>query len=193
VVDLERRAQLQTVGTVLALIVLVATGGWLLGMVIAADDNSLSEAAATTTAPVDPEAEIEDAYRAYLAMETRLVAAPDPDDPEIPERATDETFERLRAALADLAAKGQVIRVGPASSQTILSIEVSGDEATLRACYVDESGVFDAVTGAEITPMQVGTAVDTTVLERDGDTWRVALRKVPAEDEHWDGATTCDA
>jgi hypothetical protein len=198
VVDLERRAKLQTVGTVVALIVLVAAGGWLLGKVIAADDNSRSEAAATTTttAPVDPEAatkaEIEEAYRAYLAMQIRLQLAPNADDPEIPRRAAGTTLNRIRSALADLASKGQVIRVGPATSQTILSIDVTGDQATLTACFVDESGVFDAATGAEIVPMHIGTEIDRTVLEREGGTWRVSSRKAPNEGEVWEGETTCD-
>jgi hypothetical protein len=197
VVDLERRAKLQTVGTALALIVSVAVGGWLLGKVIAADDNSQSEAAATTTtAPVDPkaevEAEIEDAYRAYLAMEERLLLAPNPDDPEIPQRLTGRSLAHIREVLADYAAKGQIIRVGPATSQTILSIEVTGDQATLRACFVDESALFDAATGTAIEPMDVGTEIDTTVLVREGGTWRVSERRSPAEGEVWEGATTCD-
>jgi hypothetical protein len=196
VVESERRELVQTMGLAIVMILLVAAGWWLWGKVVQADDNAKSEAAATTTTPADPEAatkaEIEDAYRAYLAMQERLLQAPDPDDPEISQRATGSTLTRLRAGLADYAAKGQVIRVGPATSQMILSIDVSGDQATVRACYVDESGLYDAATGAEIQPMHVGTAIDTTVLQRDDGTWRVSRRAVPAADEHWEGATTCD-
>jgi hypothetical protein len=196
-VDLERQAKLQTVGTALGLIVLVAVGAWLLGKFIAADDNSQSEATPTTaTSPIDPEAEvkaeIEDAYRAYLAMEERLLLAPNPDDPEIPERATGPALEHFKKALARDIEKGQIIRVGPTSSQTILSIEVTGDQATLRACFVDESGLFDAATGDEIEPMHTGTEIDTTVLVRDGERWRVSERRAPAEGEVWDGVSTCE-
>jgi hypothetical protein len=191
VVESERRELVQTMSLAIVMILLVAAGWWLWGKVVQADDNAMSEAAATTTTPADPEAEVEQAYRAYLAMEARLVAAPDPNDPEIPERATGRALARLKDALAEDVQKGQVIRVGPATSQTILSIEVMDDHATVRACFVDESGLFDAANGAEIVPMHTGTAIDTAVLEREGGMWRVSLREVPAADEHWEGATSC--
>jgi hypothetical protein len=196
VVDLERRARLQTVGTVLGLVVLVGAGGWLLGMVIAADDNSQSEAAATTTtAPPDPDAavkaEIEDAYRAYNAMVERLALAPDPEDPELPQRATGRALDRIIELMKDLVASGDVGRLGPTRSQTILTIEVTADTATLRACLVDESGRYDAATGEAIVPMMVGTIIDTATLERSDGTWRVSAIKNPGPDERWEGVSTC--
>jgi hypothetical protein len=193
VVKSERRERAQKLATAAVAVLLVAAGGWLLGKVIEADDNSKSEASGTTTtAPPDPEAEVEQAYRAYLAMEARLVAAPDPNDAEIPERATGPALARLKEALAEDVEKGHVIRVGPATSQTILSIEVTGSKATVRACFIDESGLYDAATGAELVPMRTGTAIDTAELVREGGAWRVSLRRVPAADEHWEGATSCD-
>jgi hypothetical protein len=125
-------------------------------------------------------------------MHVRLEAAPNPDDPEIPERATGRTFDRLRTALAQDLAAGRVIKVGPAWSQTILSIDIAGEEATLRACYVDESGVFDATSGAVIEPTRISTSIDTTLLEREGGVWRVSYREPPAADQQWEGVTTCD-
>ncbi len=46
-----------------------------------------------------------------------------------------------------------MIRGGPDDNQTILSVSVDGDTATLSVCYVDQSGVYDAATGAELVPM----------------------------------------
>jgi hypothetical protein len=197
-VDLERRAKLQTLGTVLGLVVLVGAGGWLLGMVIAADDNSQSEAAATTTtAPPDPDAavkaEIEDAYRAYNAMVERLLQAPDPNDPELQQRATGAALDRLVTGFADLVTTGDVGRFGPTRSLTVLTIDVAGDSATVRACLVDESGRYDAVTGEAVVPLMVGTFIDTATLERDEGAWRVNSIKNPGPDERWDGVSTCGA
>jgi hypothetical protein len=195
VVETDRSPILKTILLAAAVVVLAAGVAWLWAKVTEADDNSKSEASPTTT-PGDPEAEVkadvEAAYRAYLAMETRLTSAPDPDDPEIPERATGRTLDSLRATLADYAAKGQVIRVGPASAQTILSVEVAGSQATVTACYVDESGVFDAATDAAVVPTRIYTSIDRTTLERVDGVWRVSLRTAPQDDELWEGVTTCD-
>jgi hypothetical protein len=187
-----RREFRQMFGLVVVFTLLAAGGWWVWGKVTQADDNSQSAASGTTTVPADVEADVEAAYRAYLAMHVRLEGAPDPDDPEIPQRATGRTLARLKTVLADDVASGRVIRVGPAWSQTILSIDVDGDQATLRACYVDESGVFDAATGAILEPTRVSTSIDTTLLERDGGVWRVSYRQPPAADEQWEGVTTCD-
>jgi hypothetical protein len=188
----QRHETLQMIGMVVLFTLIAAGTWWVWGRVTQADDNSRSAASPNTTPTADVEAEVEAAYRAYVAMQERVQAAPDPDDPEIPERATGSTLERLRQALADYAARGQAVRVGPATRQTILSIEVSGDRATVRACYVDESGVFDVTTGAEVVPVRIGTSIDTTVLERTGDVWRVSSRRPPAADEQWEGVTTCE-
>jgi hypothetical protein len=189
----QRRETRQMVGLVVLFTLIAAGGWWVWGKVTQADDNSQSAASPTATAPVDDvEAEVEAAYRAYIAMGQRLVAAPNPDDPEIPERTTGSALARVKAVLADDLARGHVIRTGPASSQTILSIDVDGDQATLRACFVDESGLFDAATGAEIEPVRIVTAIDTVVLQRESGAWRVSNQKTPAADEQWEGATTCE-
>jgi hypothetical protein len=161
-----------------------------------ADDNSRSGASATTTtAPAVPEArdksEIEDAYRSYIAMLTRLAEAPDLDDPEIPRRATGAAADDLRSAIATSIADGTIIRSGPTTSQTILSIEVSDDEATLRACFVDESGAYRAATGDEVRPMAINTSVDNVRLQRVSGRWLVSVRELPGPDESWEGTSTC--
>jgi hypothetical protein len=181
----------QLVGLVVLFTLLAIGGWWLWGKVTQADDNSKSAASATTTVPPDVEAEVEAAYRAYNAMVFRLLLAPDPYDPELPERAAGASLDRLVAALTELVETGDVARYGPTRSLTILTIEVAGDEATLRACSVDESGRFDAATGAEVVPMYVATIIDTVSLERRDGVWRVSAVKNPAPDERWEGVSTC--
>jgi hypothetical protein len=189
----QRRETRQMVGLVVLFTLIAAGGWWAWGTVTQADDNSQSAASPTTTARVnDVEAEVEAAYRAYLAMHVRLEAAPNPDDPEIPEHATGRTLAHLKSVLAEDVAAGRVIRVGPAWSQTIMSIDVTGNQATLTACYVDESGVFDAASGAVIEPTRISTSIDTTLLEREGGRWRVSYRQPPDADEQWEEVTSCD-
>jgi hypothetical protein len=194
VVKSERRERAQKLATAAVAVLLVAAGGWLLGKVIEADDNSKSEASgAMTTAPPDPEAEVEQAYRAYNAMVARLLLAPDASDPELQQRATGAARDRLVTGLNDLVATGDVARFGPTRALTILTIEVDGDSATLRACLVDESGRYDAATGEAVVPLSVGTIIDTATLERDDGSWRVSSIKNPGPDERWDGVSTCGA
>jgi hypothetical protein len=183
----------QLVGLVVLFTLLAIGGWWLWGKVTQADDNSKSAASATTTVPPDVEAEVEAAYLAYSDMVQRLLLAPQPDDPELVQRATGDALDSLVAALNDLVASGDVARYGPTRSQTILAIEVSGDTATLRACFVDESGRYDATTGDEIDPMRVSTIVDTASLERRDGVWRVSSRKNPGPGEEWEGVHECDA
>jgi hypothetical protein len=158
-----------------------------------ADDNSRSAAAVTTTTPSNPNADVEAAYVAYRSMVRRLLQAPDPDDPEIARRASGAALDRLQAVLEDLVATGDVARYGPTSSQTILTIDVTGDGATVRACLVDESGRYDATTGEPVEPMKVGTIIDTASLQRIDGVWRVSGLKYPGPDEQWEGASTCTA
>jgi hypothetical protein len=181
----------QLVGLVVLFTLLAIGGWWLWGKVTQADDNSKSAASATTTVPPDVEAEVEAAYLAYLAMVERLIQAPAVDDPEIMMRATGAAADDLRSSLAEHIANGTLVRIGPATSQTILSIERSGDQATLRVCFVDESGTYDAATGAEVEAMTINTSIDTARLERLDGTWRVSLRTIPGPDEHWEGVSTC--
>src|ERR671911_181129 len=58
----------------------------------AADDGTTTSTSETTVASTtttqDPEAEVEAAYLAYWEMAKRLLAAPNPDDPEIARRAS---------------------------------------------------------------------------------------------------------
>jgi hypothetical protein len=157
-----------------------------------ADDNSRSGASATTTtAPADPEADVEAAYRAYVAMIDRLLESPDPHDPEIPQRTTGAARDDIESFVAQNLADGTIIRKGPAAAESILSIEVSGDEATLRACFVDESGAYDVNTGAVLRPMTIVTSIDTVQLERVDAVWRVSLRRAPGPDERWEGVNRC--
>jgi hypothetical protein len=194
VVKWEHRERAQKLATAAVAVLLVAAGGWLLGKVIEADDNSKSEASgATTTAPIDPEAEVEQAYRAYNAMVDRLAQAPDPNDPELSQRATGRARDRIVELMNDLVSTGDVARLGPMRSQTVLTIEIAGGTATLRACLVDESGRYDATTGEAVVPMTVGTIIDTATLDHTGGTWRVSAIKNPGPDERWEGVSTCGA
>src|ERR671911_1658895 len=74
----------------------------------AADEGTTSTSETTiasTTTTQDPEAEVEAAYLAYWEMAERLLAAPDPDDPEIAQRVIGSARAKLVDSLATLRAQ----------------------------------------------------------------------------------------
>src|SRR5262249_31127225 len=106
-------------------------------------------------------------------------------------RATGVALDNLRSALAKSVADGTLNRIGPTTHQTVLSVDVWGDEATLRACFVDESGSYDAASGAVVEPMRIMTSIDTVRFQRVDGAWLVSSRQAPAPGEMWEGVTSC--
>src|ERR1044072_7603705 len=68
--------------------------------------TSTSTTVATTTT-VAPEAEVKAAYLAYWKMVAGLAAAPDPNDPELEQRATDPVLSAFKDELVTRIAEGR--------------------------------------------------------------------------------------
>ena len=147
-------------------------------------DTTVAE---TTTSTLSPEAEVEAAVMAYEAMASRLIQAPDPNDPEIAERATGENRSHLEAHLQELVALGRAGQLGPNTRQTVLHTEVSGDQATVEVCSVDDGVLIEVATGRVLND-DVVTDHSVVTLERSDGAWLVAQRSRIAT---WDGVTDC--
>src|SRR5215207_6993415 len=129
--------QLRTVGTVAAAcVVLVLSSRCGNDDGEAADDGATTSTSettiASTTTTQDPEAEVEAAYLAYWEMNKRLSEAPDPNDPELGERATGTALDKLVDSLTTMRAAGERFVFGPEYSHLVESVEVSDDNATVR-------------------------------------------------------------
>ena len=98
----------------------------------------------------------------------------------------------LERSFADDQARGVVLRTGPYDEQTILSAAVDGDAATLSVCYVGQSGVYDAATGAEVVPMEVVTTLDRVDMVRETGVWKVRFVD-NAEEDRWAGVHDCES
>jgi hypothetical protein len=129
--------------------------------------------APTTT--LDPKPAVEQAYRDYVVMLNRLGAAPDPTDPEIGQRTTGRARVAFEANLAKYKAEGTVIKVGPQDRQTITSNRVDGGTAALVVCFVDQSGAYDATTGAVKQPETITTQSAAVALTLEDGAWKVSL------------------
>jgi hypothetical protein len=162
------------------------------------DDESRERATDTTGAEVtdttigtrttlDPEAEVEAAYLAYWVMAERLAQDPHADSSEIARFATGTARDTLTDSISTLRAQGHSIRFGPQTSHTVLTIDLTGNEATVRDCNIDDAARIDA------TGDQVESAVTTNLLEstlvRNSKGWAVSsIRKLAG----WEGPRACE-
>jgi hypothetical protein len=151
--------------------------------------TTTTETSAATT--LTSNGEVEQAYRDFDAMFTRLGPAPDPGDPEIARRTTGELRGRIESALTDRVTRGLVLKLGPSSGlRAIVSTTVDGNSATLKSCYVDQSATVDAKTGAEIKTMTTITTLQTWSFVHEGGTWKAS--RLRTDDDHsWQGVYDC--
>ncbi len=132
--------------------------------------SSTTTAASTTAPSVD-----ETVLAAYRAFWDAYLAAADPMNPEHPllaEHATGEQLETLQRAFLARKAGGEVIRGTLDLAPRVVS--VLGDEATVRDCYLDNTGVFDAATGERKDRASGVRHLVSASMRLDGGTWKVS-------------------
>ena len=153
-----------------------------------APDEDPSTDDPTTTAP-SVEAEVEAAYLAYWEMNERLAGAPDPTDPEIERLSMGSAKDRLVSGITGFVTKGQTVRFNDAYAHEILSIDLMGDKAQLRDCYVDDATVLDADSGEEIESA-TSTLYLAATLTLTPEGWKVSrVERLNL----WDGVRPCGA
>ena len=152
-----------------------------------ATTTTSSTEAPSTTAPPSPEDEVEAAYLAYWDMAARLSANPDPDDPEIAQRAVDPVLGEVTDTLSTLRAQGQGLVSRDQSTHEIRDVGLEEGRASVEACSVDDSALVDLAT-QEVLEERVTTSLIETRLVRDGSGWRVS-EVDPVRS--WDGAVEC--
>jgi hypothetical protein len=127
----------------------------------------------TTSTTLSPEAEVEQAYRAFDAMLARLSPAPDPSDPEIAQLTTGEFRARLERVLADRRARGLAVKLGPEDGPLSVDTRVTSGSAVVKACYVDQAVTVNVETGANVDAMRTVREFQTLTLVREQGTWKV--------------------
>jgi hypothetical protein len=152
------------------------------------DDDSDSTSDRTTTT-VSPETEVETAYLAYWDMLGRLAAAPDPEDPEITQRASGQALAEVKAGLVSQLASGHIAQTGPEYSHTVLSVVITGDKAVVRDCAVDDSTIVDQSTGAKVSGGVPATGLLEASLTAVDSGWKIDDVDTL---QTWSGVTTCE-
>ena len=126
---------------------------------------------------------------AARAAMSESLKSPDPDDPTLAETHVDPMLTEVKNLNAQWLGFGQASRFpeGSVSRIDAISVEVTGDGATVETCGVDDSIVFDSATGNVIND-DVVTVRASSTLQRDGDHWKLATR---SELERWEGVAGC--
>lgn len=127
----------------------------------------------STTTTIGEDQEVLDAYVSFWNDGYLAAADPmDPTDPALAAHATGEQLETLERAFLARQTNGEVIR-GTLDLQPRV-VSVVGDTATVRDCYLDNTGVYDAATGERHdTATGVRHLIRATLVVED-DTWKVS-------------------
>ena len=147
---------------------------------IASEATTTTARAPTTTAPQDDQVRL--AWDGYWAMSDRLLAAPDPDDPELAMRVGEPLLTDLRDDLRQRQVEGRVVVVpdGAVYEHALEHIEISGNEALVRGCEHDDSTTLDAqgetLTRGKFTRILVGS------FARSGSAWLATDMGVVSEE-----------
>jgi hypothetical protein len=144
----------------------------------------------TSSTTLSPEAEVEQAYRAFWDMSARLSASPDPGDPEIARRSTGQLRDNVEETLRNRRDRGEAVRVGAATELTVLSTVIHDDTATMKGCFVDQASVVTASTGDVIQPTVTVTRLETATAVRQGGVWKLSRIENNPKDR-WQGVSTC--
>jgi hypothetical protein len=151
------------------------------------DDDSSSSTDRTTTTQ-SPEAEVEAAYLAFWDTAVRLAESPDPNDPDIEQRASGDALADLVDGLRALQTANQRTVSGPATTHDVLSVEIEEDTAHIDDCAVDESQLVDVTTGQTKAEGTTTTRWAVTLVKTDAG-WLVdQFNRVNA----WEGVVACE-
>lgn len=126
----------------------------------------------TTTSLGDPAEEAAlQAYRAYWDAYLKSADPMDPENPLLVEHSTGPALEAVQKAFLALKSAGKVIRGQLDLAPRLVTVD--GDTATVRDCYGDTTGVYDAATGARQDQPSGQRHLVTATLRLVSGTWKV--------------------
>lgn len=154
------------------------------GDAVAGTTTTTTSVATTTTTAAE-----EEVLRAYESFWDGYLQAADPMNPEHPvlaDVATGDQLRQLRNAFLARLSAGELIRGEVETAPEVVS--VGGDAATVRDCYLDRTGIYDAATGQRKDTESGVRHLVTVSLVQETHQWKVA--RITREG---DGCTPGDA
>lgn len=151
--------------------------------------NSTTAATTTTTTIEDVEAQVEAAYHDSFAAYYDAVMRPDAPN-RLTETMTGKSLERATEYLDTLIKDRQESSIGDAGPPTaeIMSVEILGDSAEVRACEVDATILVQGPDRVIVNDAAVSSLVDAEMVLRNG----VWLLSDVAVDDTWPDINGCD-
>lgn len=122
---------------------------------------------------------VADAYLAAMTEFDRTGATVQPMDPGLPATMVDPMLNHVRVDLVNMRDQGQAARFPDDTKRktVITAVRVSGHEATVTACSVDDAVVYTVATGAVVND-DVSTADITATMQRVDGVWKLAWREI---------------
>lgn len=139
----------------------------------------------------EEQVEVVDAYRGFWHAVYVASDPPNPAHPLLPDFMTIDRLQAVQAGLQDAIARGVVIQIPEDASyrHLVMDVEISGEQAVIRDCGVDDAVVVDASTGALIDGDVVTRELEFEA-ERTGGSWRIGGRQ-PRTVHEWQGVAGC--
>lgn len=137
----------------------------------ASPTTTTSSSTSTTTSTSRAEAAALDGYRGYWSAYLKAGDPMDPENPMLRQYATGAALETVVKAFVALKSAGKVIRGQFDLAPRVVSVD--GEVATVRDCYGDNTGVYDASTGARDDKPSGQRHQVTATLRLQGGGWKV--------------------
>ena len=154
--------------------------------------NAVTTNTSTTSTPAADtvEQEIADRYAAY--WQARFEAnqnPPNPDHPGLREYATGEQLDNVVEETRRNLDEGRALRKpeNSVARSSVRVVKVTGDEATLQECVVDDGVVYRFRTGEVVNDTVATHSVEASMRRVDG-VWRVATTRLL---QRWEGIAGC--
>jgi hypothetical protein len=139
-------------------------------------DRSSSDAASSAAPSEDPRLTAAKAdLRVYFDMFIRLEMKPDPDDPEIPLRTVEPETSSLRTLMARVRSENRHLVIKPERpfKFDILDASITGEQITIRACFVDGSTTVSSLRPDEVLAENLSTIRYIFTMAHD-NVWKVS-------------------
>lgn len=130
-----------------------------------------STSVTTTTASSNIDAAVLDGYRAYWAAYVKAGDPMNPEDPQLQAHATGPALETVVKAFVALKSAGKVVRGQVDLAPRVINVD--GETASVHDCYGDNTGVYDASTGAREDKPTGQRHLVTATMRLDNGTWKV--------------------
>jgi hypothetical protein len=145
----------------------------------------------TEDSPTNAEIAVVESYRTALAAIEQTLSGAEADGATLTATVTDPLLSEVVNLSGSWAGFGQVLRYPSTSIRRIdpVSVVVTGDEATIESCRVDDGQIVEQPSGRVLND-EVTTSLDRAVMRRVDGQWKLSTR---VQLEKWNGVTGCAA